>query len=78
MQEKPLLEQLDWCFSSANWISDYPNTLLLPLARTIFGHIPSMVQIETAILRAHVFRFENYWVEWPEFLDVVQAIWSSK
>jgi endonuclease/exonuclease/phosphatase family metal-dependent hydrolase len=38
MQQEPLLEQLDWCFTSSNWISDYPNTLMLPLARTISDH----------------------------------------
>ncbi|KAJ1266847.1 hypothetical protein BS78_07G010400 [Paspalum vaginatum] len=24
MQEEPLLEQIDWCFTSSNWISDFP------------------------------------------------------
>jgi endonuclease/exonuclease/phosphatase family metal-dependent hydrolase len=40
MQQEPLLEQLDWCFTSSNWISDYLNTLMLPLARTISDHTP--------------------------------------
>jgi hypothetical protein len=30
MQQDPLLEQLDWCFKSTNWITIYPNTLMLP------------------------------------------------
>ena len=30
MQDDPLLEQIDWVFTSANWISVYPDTLLLP------------------------------------------------
>jgi hypothetical protein len=33
MQTCPLLEQLDWFFTSANWISDYPNSIVLPLAK---------------------------------------------
>jgi hypothetical protein len=32
MQQDPLLEQLDWCFTSTNWISDFPNTMMIPLA----------------------------------------------
>jgi hypothetical protein len=24
MQDEPLLEQIDWCFTSTNWISHYP------------------------------------------------------
>lgn len=30
MQENPLLEQLDWFFTTSNWISFYPNTVVLP------------------------------------------------
>jgi hypothetical protein len=43
MQQEPLLEQLDWRFTSVNWISDYPNTLLISLAKTTFDHILCMV-----------------------------------
>jgi len=35
MQSEPLLEQIDWVFTSINWISDFPNTLLLPLATSL-------------------------------------------
>jgi hypothetical protein len=56
----PLLEQLDWCFTSANWISDYPNTLLIPLARTTSYHTPCMAQIGTSTPNASTFRFENH------------------
>jgi hypothetical protein len=73
MQQEPLLEELDWCFTSSNWISDYPNTLLLPMARTTSDHVPCMVQIGTSIPKASVFRFESFWVEMPGFLDTVQV-----
>jgi hypothetical protein len=43
MQQDPLMEQLNWCFTSSNWITIYPNTLLLPLARTTSDHVPCMV-----------------------------------
>lgn len=35
MQENLLLEQLNWFFTSADWISSYPMTEVLPLARTV-------------------------------------------
>jgi endonuclease/exonuclease/phosphatase family metal-dependent hydrolase len=60
MQENPLLEQIDWCFTSVNWISDYPNTLMLSLAKTTSDHVPCMIQIGTSIPTTKVFRFENY------------------
>jgi len=60
MQDNPLLEKIDWVFTSANWISVYPDTLLLPLARPTADHIPCKIQIGTNIPKAQVFRFENY------------------
>jgi hypothetical protein len=65
MQNNPLLVQLDLCFTSINWTSTYPNTLLLPLAKTTLDHIPS------SIPKANIFQFENYWIEHPGFIDVV-------
>jgi hypothetical protein len=76
MQEEPLLEQIDWCFTSPNWITHYPNTLLLPLSKPTSYHIPCMVQIDTTIPKANVFRFENFWVEQPGFLELVQQTWN--
>lgn len=78
MQEDPLLEQLDWCFTSASWISQYPNTLLLPLSRPTSDHTPCMAQIGTKIPKAQVFRFENYWIDQPGFLELVQQVWNSE
>jgi hypothetical protein len=76
MQEQPLFEQLDWCFTSANWILDYPNTLMLPLARTTSDHTPCVVQIRTSIPKAQIFRFQNFWVDQPGFTEVVQMVWN--
>jgi hypothetical protein len=71
MQQNPLLEQLDWCFTSSSWISIYPNTLMLPLARTTSDHIPCMIQIGTSNPKAKVFRFENFSIDQPGFLDII-------
>jgi hypothetical protein len=76
MQEKPLLEQIDWCFTSVNWIYDYPNTLMLPLAKTTSDHVPCMIQIGTSTSKAKVFRFENLWLDQASFLDVFKSVWS--
>jgi hypothetical protein len=72
------LEQLDWCFTSSSWISIYPNTLMLPLARTTSDHTPCMIQIGTSIPKDKVFRFENFWIDQPGFLDIVQVVWQSE
>lgn len=76
MQESPLLEQLDWCFTSLAWSLHYPSTLMLPMAKMTSYHIPCTVQIGTKIPKAKVFRFENYWLQQPGFMEIVQAAWN--
>jgi len=51
MQTDPLLEQLDWFFTSINWTLDFPNTEVLPLAKITSDHIPCKVVISTKIPR---------------------------
>jgi hypothetical protein len=76
MQQESLLEQLDWCFSSVNWISNYPNTLMIPLARIASDHVSCVIRIGTNIPKAKIFRFESYWVGQPRFLELVDVVWA--
>jgi hypothetical protein len=50
--------------------------LVNPLARPTSDHIPCVVAIGTEIPKAKVFRFENYWIKLPGFMDVVSRIWA--
>jgi hypothetical protein len=68
------LEQLYWFFTSADWISHYPNSVVLPLANTV----PCVVNIDTFIPKANIFRFENFWVEQPSFMDYVKSAWEQQ
>ena len=77
MQSDPLLQQLDWFFTSPNWTLDFPNTEVLPLAKITSDHIPCKIIISTQIPRSNVFRFKNFWVEHDTFLTIVQDSWSS-
>jgi hypothetical protein len=76
MQDQPLLEQLDWFFTSCQWTLKYPNTLVHPLAKPVSDHTPCVIQIATSIPKAHIFRFENHWVEKPGFMDLVKEVWA--
>jgi hypothetical protein len=49
MQFDPLLEQLDWFFTSPNWTLDHPHTEVLPLAKITSDHIPCKIAIDTRI-----------------------------
>ena len=76
MQESPFLEKLDWFFTSAAWMTSYPNSMALPLAKPISDHLPCMIKICTNIPKSKVFRFENYWVKHSSFKQVVQSAWN--
>jgi mannosylglycoprotein endo-beta-mannosidase len=77
MQEQPLLEQLDWFFTSIEWSTVFPNTLVKPLAKPVSDHMPCVVMIETHIPRSRMFRFENFWPLHPGFQDTVQSSWRK-
>ena len=63
MQDNPLLEKLDWIFTSTNWTTQLPNTMAIPLAKLSSDHIPIQIQIGTSVPKANIFRFEEYWLD---------------
>jgi hypothetical protein len=71
MQEDPLLEQLDWFFTSPNWTIDYPKTEVLPLAKITSDHLPCHIVISTSIPKANVFHFEKFWAERNDFIQTI-------
>ena len=75
MQDNPLLEQLDWFFTSVDWITTYPMTGVFPMARTASDHVPCVVTIKTSIPKSKIFHFENYWVELEGFMECVKQSW---
>jgi hypothetical protein len=70
------LENLDWVFTSTSWSLRFPNTKVLPLDRPISDHIPYLIQIGTQIPKSSVFRFENYWLNFDGFMDVLHLYWN--
>jgi hypothetical protein len=77
MQEDPLLEQLDWFFTSLHWTTSYPSTIVTPQGKPTSDHIPCVITIQTTIPGSKVFRFENYWVAHSGFFDTVSASWNK-
>jgi hypothetical protein len=72
------LVQLDWFFTSVNWLHSYPNTEVLPLAKITSDHIPCKVSIGTRIPKSHIFIFENFWPNHLGFVEAVQEGWSMQ
>lgn len=75
-QHPPLLERLDWFFTSASWLIGYPNTKACTLNSEVLDHTPCIIEIATDIPKSNIFIFENYWMEHENFLQVVSHGWS--
>jgi hypothetical protein len=55
MQSIPLLEQLDWYFTTTEWTLTFPNTQVYPLTRPVSHHLPCVVKIVSKIPKAAIF-----------------------
>jgi endonuclease/exonuclease/phosphatase family metal-dependent hydrolase len=60
MQNSPLIEKLDWIFTSPAWTNKFPNTFASPMARLGSDHIPILIQVGTDIPKCNIFRFEEF------------------
>jgi hypothetical protein len=55
----------------------FPATYVQPLSKPVSDHIPYIVHVGSSILKSNMFRFENYWVDHPGFMDTVSLHWNS-
>ena len=78
MQQDPLLEQFDWFFTSNNWTLDFPNSMVLPMAKITSDHVPCKIVIGTCIPKSNIFRFENFWPQHLGFLETTLEGWSAQ
>lgn len=77
MQPSPLLEKIDWVFTSNAWTISYPDTSTKIMTRTPSDHCPCLVHISTQIPKPKAFRFENYWLNLQDFQSLLQDSWNS-
>jgi endonuclease/exonuclease/phosphatase family metal-dependent hydrolase len=59
-KSSPLLEKLDWFFTSASWTTSFPDSYVTSLSMEPSDHVPCVVNINTTIPKSNIFRFENY------------------
>jgi len=76
-QFPPLLERLDWFFTSNSWTSKFPNSLVKTLVMETSDHWPCVVEINTSIPQASFFRFENFWLNHEGFPQIAVNGWSA-
>ena len=76
-QFPPLLECLDWFFTSPSWTITYPNTYATSLVMETSYHSPCTISISTVIPKKSIFIFENFWMEHQEFMPLLQQVWFT-
>lgn len=74
-QLSPLLERLDWFFTSNAWTESYPNTSVKAMVMETSDHWP--VEINTRIPKSHIFIFENHWLSRNDFVNILIQGWSA-
>ena len=76
-QPNPLLQKIDWIFTSSSWNIRYPDTSAKGFEMTPSDHCPCLVTISTEIPKPKVFRFENYWLHMPGFQQTLNEVWTA-
>jgi hypothetical protein len=76
-QHSPLLERLDWFFTSNAWTTAMPSTIVSALSRDTSDHTPCVISASTKVPRPQIFRFENYWLQHDQFMSILKNSWSD-
>lgn len=75
-QLSPLLERLDWFFTSNAWTTRYPGIIVKGMVMETSDHWPCVIEISTSIPKSRIFRFENHWLEKEGFITTILQGWS--
>ena len=70
-QLSPLLKRLDLFFTYNAWTEKYPNTTVRSMTMKTSYRWPCIIEINTKILKGHIFRFENHWLDRDDFTTKV-------
>jgi len=77
MQSNPLLQKIDWTFTSNSWNIKFPDTSVKGYDMTPSDHAPCLVRVSTKIPKTKVFRFENCWLRLPGFQQLISDAWGA-
>jgi len=75
-QASPLLERLDWFFTSNSWTTTYLGTVVTSMVMETSDHVPCLISVKTDLPKGNTYRFDNYLMEHEHFFEVVQHGWD--
>ncbi|GLT58567.1 hypothetical protein SLA2020_314490 [Shorea laevis] len=72
-------ERLDRAWANPDWRLQFPDANLLHLPRISSDHNPLLLYFDTPMcrIRNKPFRLEKFWLDHPEFHDLISPIWST-
>lgn len=74
----PTLVLLDRVFCNKDWDNLFPQLSLLALSSSLSDHCPLVLCNHQLPPRRATFRFEQFWVRSPEFIEIVQNAWQQQ
>jgi hypothetical protein len=78
-QKSLVMAKLDRVFMSTEWDQAFPLVRVLGLAQGISDHSPLLVDSGDNFSRGKKkFRFEKWWLERPEFGDLIEKAWATE
>nr|CAD1834467.1 unnamed protein product [Ananas comosus var. bracteatus] len=76
LRAEPHLERLDRVFISQDWTLSFPRNCLRALPRPRSDHAPLVLTAHTFLPKADLFRFESFWLRYPNIADVIAQAWN--
>lgn len=76
-RRSPTLVKLDRVFCNKEWDDILPDVGLVALSSSLSDHCPLFLCNQQRPFRRATFKFENFWVRVPDFLQIVQDAWTE-
>jgi hypothetical protein len=77
-QDNLIMSSLDRVLATTDWESCFPLNVVKALPKPVSDHTPLLIDtMSRARPIARMFRFEKWWLNYPDFYDVIRKAWSS-
>jgi hypothetical protein len=76
-QQDPTMSKLDAFFCNEEWDITFANHILHALSSSLSDHCPLLLANDSVHKRPKSFRFENFWIKMPGFMEVVNEAWNE-
>ena len=76
-RENPTMCKLDSFFCNAGWDTYFNTHLLHALSSSLSDHCPLLLADDKGPRRPRTFKFENFWISMPGFMEVVNKAWNE-